>query len=118
MFIERLSEISQRIDGVLALSLVADDGIIVESVSSSSELDLEILAAEMIAQVEAISENHRELAAGDVRQLTVATDRLTLMVSSVSDSYYLVLVLAGGGSHGRARFELLRARLALERDLM
>lgn len=118
MFIERLSEISQRIDGVLALSLVADDGIIVESVSSSSDLDLEILAAEMIAQVEAISENHRELAAGDVRQLTVATDSLTLMVSSVSDSYYLVLVLAGGGSHGRARFELLRARLALERDLM
>ena len=118
MFIERLNEITQRIDHVLALSLVAEDGIIVESVSSSPDLELEVLAAELIAQVEAISENHRELSAGEVRQLTVATDRMTLMVSSVSDSYYLVLVLAGGEGHGRARFEMRRARLALERDLI
>ncbi|HUF78205.1 MAG TPA: roadblock/LC7 domain-containing protein [Thermoanaerobaculia bacterium] len=117
MFIERLSEISNRIDGALALSLVAEDGITVESVSSSPELELDLLAAELITQVKAIAENHRDLAAGEVRQLTVATERMTLMVSSVSDSYYLVLVLAGDGNHGRARFELRRARLALEGDL-
>lgn len=117
MFIERLSEISNRIDGALALSLVAEDGITVESVSSSPELELDVLAAELITQVKAIAENHRDLAAGEVRQLTVATERMTLMVSSVSDSYYLVLVLAGDGNHGRARFELRRARLALEGDL-
>ena len=34
MFLERLSRISDRIDGALALSLVARDGIPVESVSS------------------------------------------------------------------------------------
>jgi predicted regulator of Ras-like GTPase activity (Roadblock/LC7/MglB family) len=117
MFIERLSEISNRIDGALALSLVAEDGITVESVSSSPELELDLLTAELITQVKAIAENHRDLAAGEVRQLTVATERMTLMVSSVSDSYYLVLVLAGDGNHGRARFELRRARLALEGDL-
>lgn len=117
MFIERLSEISNRIDGALALSLVAEDGITVESVSSSPELELDLLTAELITQVKAIAENHRDLAAGEVSQLTVATERMTLMVSSVSDSYYLVLVLAGDGNHGRARFELRRARLALEGDL-
>lgn len=117
MFVERLSEISSRIEGALALSLVAQDGITVESVSSAPELDLDLLAAELVTQVLAIGENHRELDAGDVEQLTVASDRITVMVSSASDSYYLVLVLAGGGSHGRARFELRRARLLLEPDL-
>ena len=64
MFIERLSEISDRIDGALALSLVAEDGIIVESVSSSPDLELEMLSAELIAQVKAIAENHRDLVRG------------------------------------------------------
>jgi len=118
MFIERLNEITDRIDGALALALVAEDGITVESYSTESELDLDLLAAEMITQVRAISENHKELSAGDVRQITVATDRMTVMVSSVSESYFLILVLAGYGNRGRARYELCRARLLLERDLV
>ena len=101
----------------LALSLVAKDGIPVESVSSDPDLDLEILAAEMVAQARSISDNHRELEVGEVQQLAVTTDRLTLLVSSVAKDYYLLLVLGPEGSYGRARFELRRARLLLEDDL-
>lgn len=117
MFLEKLNTISNRIDGALALSLVAKDGIPVESVSSDPDLDLEILAAEMVAQARSISDNHRELEVGEVQQLAVTTDRLTLMVSSVAKDYYLLLVLGPDGSYGRARFELRRARLLLEEDL-
>lgn len=117
MFLEKLSRLSSRIDGALALSLVARDGIPVESVSSDPDLDLEVLAAELISQVRSITENHRELAVGEVQQFAVSTDRLTLMVSAVAPDYYLLLVLAPEGSYGRARFELRRARLLFEGDL-
>ncbi|HEX7183429.1 MAG TPA: roadblock/LC7 domain-containing protein [Thermoanaerobaculia bacterium] len=117
MFLDQLNRISNRIEGALALSLVARDGISVESVSSDPDLDLEVLAAEMVAQARAISENHRELEAGEVRQLSVSTDRLTLMVSSVAADYYLLLVLGPEGNQGKARFELRRARLLLESEL-
>ena len=117
MFLDQLSRISNRIDGALALSLVARDGLPVESFSSDPELDLEVLAAELIAQVRSISENHRELDVGEVQQLSVMTDRLTLMVSSVAADYYLLLVLGPEGNYGRARFELRRARLLLEAEL-
>lgn len=117
MFRDYLNRIRGRIEDVVALSLVARDGIAVDSVSSDPELDLEALAAEMIAQAREISENHRELEVGDVRQLSVITDRVTLMVSSVTPDYYLLLVLGPGGNFGRARFELRRARLLLEKDL-
>jgi predicted regulator of Ras-like GTPase activity (Roadblock/LC7/MglB family) len=117
MFLEQLSRISGRIDGALALSLVARDGMPVESVSSDPEIDLEALAAEMVAQARAISENHRELEVGDVQQLSVTTERVTLMVSTVTPEYYLLLVLGPEGNYGRARFELRRARLLLEDDL-
>lgn len=117
MFVERLNKISDRIPGAVALSLVAGDGLPVESVNADPDLDLEALAAELINQVRAITDDHRELAVGEVQQFTVTTDQLTLMVSSVSDNYYLLLVLAPNGLHGRARFELKRARLLLEEDL-
>ena len=117
MFLDRLSQISNRIGGTLALSLVAKDGMRVESVSSDPDLDLEVLAAELISQVRSITENHRDLDVGEVQQLSVTTDRLTLMVSSVAADYYLLLVLGPEGNYGRARFELRRARLLLEGDL-
>jgi predicted regulator of Ras-like GTPase activity (Roadblock/LC7/MglB family) len=117
MFLDQLSRISNRIDGALALSLVAKDGMPVESVSSDPDLDLDVLAAELVAQVRSITENHRELDVGEVQHLSVTTDRLTLMVSSVAADYYLLLVLGPEGNYGRARFELRRARLLLEADL-
>lgn len=117
MFLEQLSRISGRIDGALALSLVAKDGISVESVSSDPGIDLEALAAEMVSQARAISDNHRELEVGEVKQLSVTTDQVTLMVSSITPDYYLLLVLGPEGNYGRARFELRRARLLLEKDL-
>jgi predicted regulator of Ras-like GTPase activity (Roadblock/LC7/MglB family) len=93
------------------------DGIPVESVSSDESLDLDLLAAELVAHVRAISGDRTGLAAGDVRQLSVVTDRLTVVVSSVADGYYLLLVVGPEGGHGRARFELRRARLLLEDEL-
>ena len=118
MFLERLSSITGRIGGALALSLVAKDGIPVESVSSDPAIDLEALGAEMVSQARAISDNHRELAVGEVQQLSVTTERVTLMVSAVAPDYYLLLVLGPDGNYGRARFELRRARLLLEGDLI
>jgi predicted regulator of Ras-like GTPase activity (Roadblock/LC7/MglB family) len=117
MFLEHLNRISRRIEGALALSLVARDGMLVESFNSDPDLDLEVLAAELVSQVRSISNNHRELDVGEVQQLSVSTDRLTLMVSSVASDYYLLLVLGPEGNYGKARFELRRARLLLERDL-
>jgi predicted regulator of Ras-like GTPase activity (Roadblock/LC7/MglB family) len=117
MFLDQLNRISNRISGAIALSLIARDGIKVESVSSDPDLDLDVLAAEMVAQARAISENHRELEAGEVEHLAVSTDRFTLMVSSVATDYYLLLVLGPEGIPGQARFELRRARLFLESEL-
>lgn len=117
MFLEQLSGISGRIDGAIALSLVDRDGIPVESVSASPELDLEAVAAELVSQVRSISMQQQELSVGPVKQFTVVAERMTFIVSAVADSYYLLLALAPSGSVGRARFELKRATLKLEDEL-
>ncbi len=117
MFTERLEEVRGRIDGAVALSLVAKDGIPVESVTTLPDLDLELVAAELMSQIQAISLNHRELGAGPVRHFSVRTDRMVLMVTSLSEEYSLLLVTQAAAHQGRARFELRRAVLQFEKDL-
>ena len=117
MFVERLEQIAQRIEGTQALSLVAKDGIPVESVSMDPAIDLELLAAELMSQVRAVAQNHRDLAVGSVRHFAVTTDRLVLMVSRLTSDYYLLLVMLTGGNSGKARFELRRSVLMFEGDL-
>ncbi len=116
MFVERLRQVQNRIDGALTLAIVAQDGMPVESVSDQ-EVDLEVLSAELMTQVRTISQNHQELAVGDVRHFSVTTDRMILMVTGITDEYYLLLVLAAGSNAGRARFELRRSVLLFEEEL-
>lgn len=119
MFEERLRRIQERVGGTLALSLVGLDGIPVESLTpGAEELDLEAVAVELLTQIRAISDDNRELNVGPVRQFSVTTERYTLMLGSLTDSYFLMLVLDPEGHFGRARFELRRAPLDFERDLI
>ena len=118
MFVERLQEVADRIEGLLAISLVAKDGIPVESVSVDDDIDLELLAAELMSQVRAVSQDHRELSVGRVRLFSLTTDQMILMVGWLTDDYYLLLVLAADCNFGRARFELRRAILQFEEDLI
>ena len=118
MFTERLQQVTDHLDGALAVSLVAKDGIPVESIAVDKDLDLELLAAELMSQVRAVSQDHRELSVGKVRLFSLTTDQLILMVGALTDEYYLLVVLEAGSNFGRARFELRRAVLLFEEDLI
>ena len=117
MFEKRLQHLLQQINGALAVSLVDQDGIPVESAGGSDGLDLEALAAELLAQTRSIADDHRELDVGEVCQFSVTTDRYTILVSALDKGYYLLLVLGDKGIYGKARFELRRALLEFEQDL-
>lgn len=118
MFEDRLQSLCGRIDGAVAATLVDSDGITVETYSDDGSIDLEALAAELLAQTNTIARDHRELDLGELRQLSVTTDRYTVLVSSLIGDYSLLLVLGNRGSFGRARFELRRALIQFESDLV
>ena len=117
MFADRLKRIHERLGDALAVSLVGNDGIPVESYSET-DLDIEVVAAELLTQVRNIANDQREMAVGPVRQFAVTTDKYALMLGSLTDEYYLLLILGDGGSIGRARYELRRASLDFEDDLV
>ena len=117
MFLERLNEVSARMAGAVAVSLVASDGIPVESVSARRDLDLESAAAELVAMARSIAREQRELSVGELQQFTVSGRELTFLLSRLSSGYWLLAALAPEASLGRARFEMKRASLLFEDDL-
>jgi len=118
MFEDRLQDICGKIHGAVAATLVDRDGITVQSHAENSDIDLEALAAELLAQTKTIARDHRELDLGELKQLSVTTDQYTVLLSSLTGSYSLLLVLSDEGSYGRARFELRRALIEFESDLV
>ena len=117
MFADRLQRIHDRLEDALAVSLVARDGIPVET-CSEADLDVEAVAAELLTQVRAVANDQRELAIGPVRQFVVTTDKYSLLVGAITEEYFLLLILSDGASLGRARYELRRASLDFEDDLI
>jgi predicted regulator of Ras-like GTPase activity (Roadblock/LC7/MglB family) len=117
VFLERLNEVSARIEGAVAVSLVASDGIPIESVSARPDLDLESAAAELVSLARAVAREQRELSVGELAQFTIAGALQTFLLSRIGRGYWLLAVLRPEASLGRARFELKRAALLFEDDL-
>ena len=86
MFEDRLQDICSKIQGAVAATLVDRDGITVETHAQNGEIDLEALAAELLAQSNTIARYHRELDLGELQQLSVTTDRYTVLLSSLTGS--------------------------------
>jgi predicted regulator of Ras-like GTPase activity (Roadblock/LC7/MglB family) len=117
VFLERLNAVSARIGGAVAVSLVASDGIPVESVSERRDLDLESAAAELVAMARSVAREQRELSVGELQQFTISGRQLTFLLSRIGRGYWLLAALDPEASLGRARFELKRAALLFEDDL-
>ncbi len=117
MLREALEDVARGIEGLGALALIDRDGMPVHALRSRSEVDLELLAAELLQSARAMAAGHREFAIGDVCQLSVITDRWSVLLQQVADSYYLLLVLPSGVPLGKARYALRRSGQLLESEL-
>ena len=117
MFRQRLNDLRGAVSGARAVCLAAGDGIAIDSVGGE-DLDLEVLAAEMVSMATGIGTEQRGLQIGDASRLEVATDAYAVILTRVRESYYLLLVVEAGHPLGRARFEMRRAALDFQDDLV
>jgi predicted regulator of Ras-like GTPase activity (Roadblock/LC7/MglB family) len=118
VFQDALRRIAERVEGTRAVSLVGVDGIPIDSYGELETLSIESLSAEMGAFVKAAQSPHSALEPAPVQQMSIVTDRSITILSRVTEEYYLLLLLRRDGNFGRGRFELRKAALALEKELL
>ncbi|MCZ6507945.1 MAG: hypothetical protein O7A04_07860 [Acidobacteria bacterium] len=117
MFRQRLNDLREAVSGARAACLAAGDGIVIDSVGGEG-LDLEVLAAEMTSMAKGIGAEQRGLQIGEALRFEIVTDAYGVILTRVGESYYLLLVVEAGHPLGRARFEMRRAALDFQDDLV
>ena len=117
VFGDVLQSIRDRVDGTLAVSLIALDGIAIESINSDS-VPLDIIGAEFGGFIKSVRLSNTDLNTGDVLQFSLFTEKYITLLSAVTTEYFLLLVMRPDGNDGRARHELAKAIYALRDELV
>jgi predicted regulator of Ras-like GTPase activity (Roadblock/LC7/MglB family) len=96
----------------VSLTAIADrDGIPVTSWSEEPDA-VEELIAEYSTFLREVTSANRELQLGGLDQIVVAAERKVVLITSITDAYFLLTVVGRDGNPGRARFA---SRLAAHR---
>jgi len=99
----------------MGAALVGLDGIPIESLSQG--LDSVEAGAEYAAILGDAQKASQELNLGQVRGLSILTDRMALLFSLLKSEYFLMLAVENLGSWGKARYRLSGHTRKLEEEM-
>jgi predicted regulator of Ras-like GTPase activity (Roadblock/LC7/MglB family) len=107
-FREHLKGVCDSVEGAVACSLMAVDGIEVEThlAAEDAAMDLRALLVEYSGLFRTASDAAAANQAGDLAELSVSTAKLTAVARLVTPEYFMVLALRPDGNHGKARYLL------------
>jgi len=115
-FTETLSNIASRIEGCAAVVILGIDGIAIERHVHDLDptFDIDVVATEFTGLVSRGMRTASDTELGELNEMVLATEKLTLILRPITSEYFLFLALNPGANLGRARFELRKAQLAME----
>jgi len=114
-----LKTITESVGGGLAAIIMGYDGIpIDEYLVDSTQFDLQLLTVEYANLLRDIRRTVDLLGNGVMEEVSIATDRLRVLVRVINDQFFLVLVITADGNYGKGRYLLSREALKLKDDLV
>ena len=119
MFKEVLQSMVEKTDGALGALIMGADGLPVEKFFSEGghDANLDVAAAEFTSLVRSASRSGKDLGLGNLHELVVALDNVTVVMRLFNRDYFAVLALQRDGNLGRGRYELRKAELMLAKEL-
>jgi predicted regulator of Ras-like GTPase activity (Roadblock/LC7/MglB family) len=117
-FTQALRAIAARVPESQVLIIMGTDGIPVEKLVLNPDPNLEAVAAEYTALLRASVSAAGDTGLGELRELSVVTDRMTALLVAITSEYFLFAALAPGALHGRARFALRVAGQGLQQEFV
>jgi len=117
-FREHLQDVVARVDGALACTLMAVDGIEVEThTSEAGGVDVRNLLVEYSSLFRLAREAAETHQAGDLKELSILTGGVLTVARLVTPEYFLAVALKPEGNFGKARYMLRVTAPKLEAEL-
>ncbi|AEP12280.1 roadblock/LC7 domain-containing protein [Chloracidobacterium thermophilum] len=121
-FSELLQGILARVEGSIGIAIMGLDGLAIEHVQVPSKMDLGERVALIATSHATLLRNTMRMSSdtgvGALNELTLMSDNFLLVVRLIGREYFLIIILNPGGNLGRARFELRKAHLLLEKEFV
>ncbi len=118
MFQDSLNEIMNRMEGCLGVLIMGTDGIPVEKNwhPEGQEANLDVAVAEFTTLIRGGQRTSDDIGLGKMRELIISCEQAKFVMRLLNADYFLVLILQPESNFGRARYELRRAELILEKE--
>ena len=117
-FAQALRAVAARVPESQLLIIMGTDGIPIEKLVLNPDPNLEAVAAEYTALLRASVSAAGDTGLGELRELSIVTDRMTALLVAITAEYFLFAALASGALHGRARFALRMAGEGLQQEFV
>ena len=120
MFKEVLQGMLDHTEGCQGVLIMGFDGIAVEKVFQDqvNSADYDIAVAEYTTLIRTARQKNADTGLGKLSEMTISNENELFILRLVSDDYYLAMILSPGGNFGRGRYEMRRAELLLEKELV
>ncbi len=115
-FREALESIARQVPEAQVLMIMGIDGIPIEKLVVQPDPNLDVVTAEYTTLLRSSLATARETGVGELRELTVVTERMTALLEGITSDYYFFACLSPGAVLGRARHALRIAGARLERE--
>ncbi len=115
---ESLKNLAESVDGALTAIIMGYDGIpIDEYFVESTPFDLQLLTVEYANLLRDIRRTVNILENGVMEEVSIATDRLRVLVRVINEDFFLILVITTDGNYGKGRYLLSREAFKLKDEL-
>ena len=115
---DTLRSITESVGGGLAAIIMGYDGIpIDEYMTDGGSIDLQLLSVEYANLLRDIKRTVDLLENGDMQEVSIATDRVRVLVRVISEEFFLALVITADGNYGKGRYLLSREAVKLREEL-
>ena len=105
MFRQTLREIVDQTDGGIAGLVMDAEGIAVESYSrDGAPFDNTTIGIEFGVVLGSIKRAAESLEAGKPREVAIGTEKMTTLIRTLGDTYFLAVALRPDGNFGKGRF--------------
>jgi len=109
-FDEVVQKAVEGTQGAVAGLLMGTDGIsLAHYVKPDAGLEMEVVGVEYASLLGEVRKVSEILESGEVREVTVSTDKYVVIVRAITPEYFLALALSPNGNIGKGRF-LLRVQ--------
>lgn len=109
-FLEILKELIDNVNGGIAGTIMAKDGIAIQNyVKGNAAYDIDTLGVEYARILGETKKASSALSLGEVEEMTVSAAGFTIVMRLINQDYFMAIILGSTGNMGKARYLLKKA---------